>query len=141
MATVRRFEDLEVWRIAREIENAVFKITKTTALSRDYKLIAQLNSSTGSIMDNIAEGFGRGSRLEFINFLSISKGSADELKSQLYRCFDRNYIQRIEFDELYSKVEILCRKLARFIDYLNKQTRKGQKFQGRSFVANTSNSG
>jgi four helix bundle protein len=74
MATVKRFEDLEIWQMARELENKVFEETQKGKLSKDYKLKDQMNSAAGSIMDNIAEGFGRGSRLEFVQFLSISKG-------------------------------------------------------------------
>ena len=72
MATVKRFEDLEIWQMARELENKVFEETQKGKLSKDYKLKDQMNSAAGSIMDNIAEGFGRGSRLEFVQFLSIS---------------------------------------------------------------------
>lgn len=77
MATVKRFEDLEIWQMARELENKVFEETQKRKLSKNYKLKDQMNSAAGSIIDNIAEGFGRGSRLEFVQFLSISKGSGN----------------------------------------------------------------
>jgi four helix bundle protein len=86
MATIQKFEDLEIWQLARILSKDIYTLSQTGKLAKDYPLKDQMNRSSGSIMDNIAEGYGRGSRLEFIQFLSISTGSADELKSQLYRC-------------------------------------------------------
>ena len=128
MATIKRFEDLEIWQLARELENKVFAETQKGNLSKDYKLKDQMNNSSGSIMDNIAEGFGRGSRLEFVQFLSISKGSANELQSQLHRSFDRKYISKEKFDELYNLADKCCSKIHSFMDYLNRSDIKGQKF-------------
>jgi len=73
MATIKRFEELEIWQLARQLENSVYEETGKGKLSKDDKLSDQLNASTGSIMDNIAEGFDRGSSLEFIQFLTILK--------------------------------------------------------------------
>ena len=131
MATIKRFEDLEIWQLTREMENKIFDETQKGKLAKDYKLIAQMNSATGSIMDNIAEGFGRSSRLEFIQFLSISNGSGNELQSQLYRCLDRKYFDQQKFEELYEIADKLCRKIFSFMDYLNKSSVKGQKFANR----------
>ncbi len=83
-------------------------------------------------MDNIAEGFGRSNRLEFINFLSFAKGWAVEVKSQLYHSFDRKYLTEKDFEELYSEVEDIIKMLAGFMDYLNKSEHKGQKFKNRN---------
>ena len=83
-------------------------------------------------MDNIAEGFERGSKLEFINSLSISKGEAGELKSQLYRCFDNNYISQELFTELYNLANELTKMITAFIRYLNKSDFRGQKLINRS---------
>jgi len=82
-------------------------------------------------MDNIAEGFGRGSKLEFINSLTIAKGEAEELKSQLYRGLDNNYISKTFFEELYNEIELLIKKIGAFISYLNKSNISGQKFKER----------
>lgn len=82
-------------------------------------------------MDNIAEGFGRGSKLEFINGLTVAKGEAEELQSQLYRGFDIQYISQQLFDELYELSDIVVRKIGAFISYLNKSNIKGQKFKER----------
>ncbi|MEP6846376.1 MAG: four helix bundle protein [Panacibacter sp.] len=133
MATAQKFEDLEIWQLARALALSIFRLTKENEkLLKDYKLKDQMNASAGSVMDNIAEGFGRGSRLEFIQFLSIANGSADELKSQLYRCLDRNYITQNELDELYELADKVFRKNQSMINYLNQTNVKGQKFKNRT---------
>jgi four helix bundle protein len=131
MATIKRFEDLEIWQLSRKLENKIYAETRKGGLSKDYKLKDQMNASAGSIMDNIAEGFGRGSRLEFIQFLSISNGSGNELQSQLYRCLDRKYVTDEKFQELYELTDLVCKKVNAFISYLNKSVIRGQKFANR----------
>jgi four helix bundle protein len=90
-----------------------------------------MNKSAGSVMDNIAEGFGRGSRNEFIQFLTISRGSLTELQSQLYRCLDRKYLSNDDFTNYYSITEEVAKMLSTFIAYLNKSTMQGNKFKER----------
>lgn len=92
MATIRKFEDLDVWQLARQLSKEIKLLTDLDAFSKEFKLKDQMKRSSGSNMDDIAEGFDRNSRLEFINFLSIAKGSCGELKSQLYRCLDYNIL-------------------------------------------------
>ena len=82
MATFKSYTELDLWQRARTLENKIFKLTNEGSLSRDFALKDQMNRATGAIMDNIAEGFGRGSKLEFIQFLTISRGSVSELQSQ-----------------------------------------------------------
>ena len=118
MATVSRFEELEIWKMAREQASAIFELTRTGQVSVDFELRKQINAAAGSVMDNIAEGFERFSNKEFTQFLVIAKGSNGEVRSQLYRANDRNYIttdtltNRLEFSEL------LGRKIKSFLDYL-----------------------
>ena len=131
MATVKKFEELEVWQRARELENKIFPLTEVGKLSKDFKLKDQINDAAGSVMDNIAEGFGRGSRLEFIQFLTVARGSASEVQSQLYRCLDRKYFSMEQFQELYNLAEEICKMITGFIGYLNKSEHKGQKFKDR----------
>lgn len=132
MATITIFEELEVWQLARELANEIFELfTSSESFAKDFKLRDQINGSSGSLMDNIAEGFERGGRNEFINFLTYSKGSAGEVKSQLYRALDRKYISREQFDRLYEKTDIIGKKTGAFINYLNSSTHKGNKFKNR----------
>lgn len=134
MGTIQKFEDLEIWQLARVLAKEIFLLTQNGKLSKDFSLKDQMNRSAGSIMDNIAEGFGRGTRLEFIQFLSISTGSADELKSQLYRCLDKEYISKDIFDTLYEQTNAIYKKINGFIKYLNSTLVKGTKFKERTAI-------
>ncbi len=100
MATIKAFEDIEAWQKARQFCKEIYKLTLEGSFAKDFSLRDQINRSSGSIMDNIAEGFERGSKNEFIQFLSYSKGSAGETRSQLHRAFDRNYITETTFQKL-----------------------------------------
>jgi four helix bundle protein len=88
---VKRFEDLEIWSEARELCKIIYEITSKMPFCNEYKVRDQMRSSGGSAMDNIAEGFDRGGSKEFLQFLSISRGSVGEIRSQSYRAFDNNY--------------------------------------------------
>lgn len=132
MATITRFEELEIWQLARALSKRIYQLTFTEPIKSDYRLRDQIRGSCGSIMDNIAEGFERGSQLEFVNSLSYAKGEAGELRSQLYRSLDNNYITQELFRELFSQADILTRKIATFITYLNSSKIRGQKFKNRS---------
>lgn len=132
MATIKRFEDLELWVEARVLANKIFVISEQGKFQKDFRFKDQIRSASGSIMDNIAEGFERSSRLEFIQFLGIAKGSCGEVKSQLYRALDQTYINQGDFDALYEMGEKLAAGIAGFIQYLNKSPYKGQKFKDRS---------
>jgi four helix bundle protein len=83
MATITRFEDLEIWKEARRLAKEVHLISIHTELRSDLRFKNQIKSSSGSVMDNIAEGFERDGNIEFRQFLSIAKGSAGETRSQL----------------------------------------------------------
>lgn len=131
MATINSFEDLKVWQKARVLCQQVFEIIRNPIFSKDYKLKDQINASSGSIMDNVAEGFGRQGNNEFINFLTIANGSAMEVKSQLYRALDRDYITKAKFDELSLLVEEITKMIFGLIIYLGKSDFKGQKFKAR----------
>ena len=129
MATINQFEDLEIWKLAREICQDVYDLCITTPLGSDYKLRDQINGSSGSIMDNIAEGFERDGKKEFRQFLSIAKGSCGETRSQLYRVFDRKYINQEKFGEIKEKTIISNKKISSFISYLNKSEYVGTKYK------------
>lgn len=129
MATIQRFEDLEVWQLARELALDIFNETLNLPFAKDYELVGQIRRSSGSAMDNIAEGFERGGKKEFIQFLGIAKGSAGEVRSQLYRALDRKHITQEKFDFLFKKVTLLSKKLSSLITYLKNSEFKGFKFK------------
>ena len=128
MATISKFEDLEVWRKARTLCVLIHSMTCTSEFAKDFDLKNQIKRSSGSCMDNIAEGFEREGNKEFRNFLSIAKGSIGETRSQLYRAFDCRYVNQEQFE----KGKILCEELSKningFMAYLKKSEYKGNKF-------------
>ena len=120
MATIKTFEDIESWKLARELCKKTGGLIDTGKFKKSFRLIDQIDGSSGSVMDNIAEGFERGTRKEFILFLGYAKGSCGEYRSQLYRTLDRNYITQQEFDDLSSLVIRTSSLIQKFIEYLNK---------------------
>jgi four helix bundle protein len=125
---VKRFEDLEIWQLARELCKIVFKATENEPFKRDFKLKNQILGSSGSVIDNIAEGFERGGNNEFFQFLSIAKGSCGETRSQLYRAFDFGYIDQQVFDEILNQAEKVSSKISSMMNYLKKSDFKGPKY-------------
>ena len=101
MATFIRFEDIEAWQKARQSTQVIYTITNPDKFGRDFSLKDQIRRASISIMSNIAEGFERESIKEFSHFLSIAKGSAGEVESQLYIAFDQNYITKQQFDDIF----------------------------------------
>jgi four helix bundle protein len=132
MASFTRFEEIGAWQKARLLCNSIHQIIVNTDLIKDYKLKEQINGSSGSIMDNIAEGFGRGGNAEFIQFLGISHASASETQSQLYRVVDRKYIKNDLFTELYNLAEEIKKMIVSLIKYLRSSEFKGPKFKNRA---------
>ncbi|PWB24427.1 four helix bundle protein [Flavobacterium sp. HTF] len=129
MAKIEKFEDLEIWRLAREICQKIEFLIQNTNLKTNYSLKDQIDRSSGSIMDNIAEGFERNGNREFIQFLSIAKGSAGEVKSQSYRAFDKKLITEEQHLNLNEMVELVKNKIGAMMNYLNKCEIKGLKFK------------
>ena len=125
MATIKRFEDVEAWKLTREMSGTIGTLIDKGCFKNSFRLISQIESSSGSIMDNIAEGFERGTRAEFIQFLGYSKGSCGEFRSQLYRVFDRTYITKQQFDELSSRAVRISAMAQKLIEYLQKTEIKG----------------
>ena len=127
MATIKRFEDLDMWRLSRELCKRIGELIDNGIFKHNFRLIGQIEGSSGSIMDNIAKGFERGTRREFIQFLGYSKGSCGELRGQLYRMLDRNYINKEQFDEFYSMAVRISTMLQKFIRYLQKTKIEGER--------------
>ena len=129
MATINRVEDLDIWKRARLLCKDIHKLTMLGEFKTDFALRNQISSSSGSIMDNIAEGFGREGNKEFVNFLCIAKGSANETKSQLYRALDFEYISEKQFNTLAEEMVVLVAGIKGLSDYLIKSDMKGNKFK------------
>jgi len=125
---IKRFEDLEIWQEARELCKIVYEITSTGPFSNDFKFRDQIRSSAGSIMDNIAEGFDRGGNKEFNQFLSISRGSSGEVRSQSYRAYDNKYITEEKYNELLERTDSLSRKTYNLMQHLKNSDLKGLKY-------------
>ena len=118
MATATQFEDLGVWQDARAMVKDIYRASKQRAFYLDSGLREQVRRAASSTMSNIAEGFERGSRKEFIQFLNIAKGSNGEVRSQLYIALDQEYLAADEFERLKTQAISLSRRLSRFITYL-----------------------
>ncbi len=129
MATIKEFRDLEVWQLARDLAQVVFERVLQNPGLKDFPLKDQMNRSSGSVMDNIAEGFGRGGNKEFRQFLAVAKGSLAELESQLVRANDSHYLTNQEFDDMMSQVSRIRGKLIAFSNYLAKTEYKGVKYK------------
>ncbi|HTJ00808.1 MAG TPA: four helix bundle protein [Dongiaceae bacterium] len=110
-----------MWQEARKSVRAVHAASKQRAFYRDFGLREQIRRAAVSVMSNIAEGFERGSRKEFVQYLNIAKGSNGEVRSQLYVALDEEYLTEKEFVRLSEAVTVLSRRLAAFISYLEKQ--------------------
>ncbi len=117
---VQRFEDLEAWQIARELANQIYKITKQESVCRDFGFVDQIRRAAISIMNNVAEGFERGSNKDFVRFLFIARGSAGEVRSLLYLGLDQGYLTNSEFSECRD----LCIRSGQIIWALIKGLRK-----------------
>lgn len=125
MATIKRFEEIDAWKIGRVLCSKIGLVIEEGNFKKSYRLIDQIEGSSGSIMDNIAEGFERGTRAEFIQFLGYAKVSCGELRSQLYRAVDRKYLTKDQFDELYVLAVRISAMIQKLIAYLQKTEVKG----------------
>ena len=129
MAKINRFEELDVWQLARQLSDDIYWLTQKGTFSKDFELKNQINRASGSIMDNIAEGFGRANRAEFILFLGYSSGSGTEVKSQLYRAFDRQHITLDCFNELYARTDRIGKMLFGLVQSLKKSPIRGLRYK------------
>jgi four helix bundle protein len=124
MSRIEKFEDIEVWKISRELVNDVYRMTRAIPFSRDFGLRDQLQRASVSIMSNIAEGYERGSNKEFVQFLFIAKASAGEVRSLSYVSYDQKYIDEESFMNLSLRAAIISRQIKGFIVYLQKSAIK-----------------
>ena len=121
------FEDLKIWQNARELSKDIYTMTRLPEFSKDYRFVGQITSAIGSVMDNIAEGFERDGNKEFLQFLSIAKGSCGEVRSQIYRAYDVGYIDEETFKTLQGKLKILSSGIFHLIKSLRTTEMVGKK--------------
>ncbi|MBR1426236.1 MAG: four helix bundle protein [Paludibacteraceae bacterium] len=129
MATIQQLEDIQVWQLARDLAKDIYTITRHPQFTQDYRFASQIKAAAGSIMDNIAEGYGREGNKEYIQFLYIARGSTTEVISQLFRASDVGYISKEEFDTLVYKAKNISVKLNNFIHALKSTDLKGNKYK------------
>jgi len=116
--SIRRFEDIEGWQLARELTKRVYAVAMHGAFAKDFGLRDQITRASGSTMHNIAEGFDGGSNAEFVKFLRYSQRSCSEVQSQLYIALDQACISQDQFDSLYQQAALTHAKVGGFIRYL-----------------------
>jgi four helix bundle protein len=129
MATFQKFEDIEAWQRARELTCEIYTVSNKNPFSKDFGLRDQVRKTGVSIMSNIAEGFERDGTKEFIQFLSVAKGSSGELRSQLYVALDQGYLEKERFERLLGIVLETSRMIGGLINYLCKSKMKGPKYK------------
>ena len=128
MAKIEKFEDIQAWKLAREVTRLIYEINSNDKFSRDFALVNQIRRASISILSNIAEGFERSVNKEFIQFLAIAKGSCGEVRTQLYVAFDQKYIDETKFREIMEKLLEINRLIAGFMKYLQQTEMRGSKF-------------
>ena len=121
MAVYEKFEDLPVWKLAKDLTVKIYQVTKDEKFRKDYSLVDQIRRASISISSNIAEGFERGSNREFIKFLYIAKGSLGEIRSQLQIAFELGYINKENLNMLLPQAHALSNQLGAFIASIKKR--------------------
>ena len=129
MARIEKFEDIEAWQKARELTREIYRVTNRGDFAKDFGLRDQIRRASVSIMSNIAEGFGRGGNREFVQFLSMAKGSVSEVQAQLYVAVDVGYLTKAQFQQLYSLSQSTGNLIGGFIRYLAASEHKGAKYK------------
>ena len=128
MARIDRFEDLEVWKLAFDNANIIYDLTSKTPFCTDFALRDQIRRCAISVFSNIAEGFERDGNREFINFLSIAKGSCGEMRAQAIFAHSRKYFSDDELVHLMDRLVKTSSQISGFQRYLRNSEQKGRKF-------------
>ena len=126
---MKTLSEVGIWNRAREMNKTIFELSTQEPLCKDYNLVNQIRRSSRSVMDNIAEGYGRGGNKEFIQFLSIAKGSCTELESQLCQLMDCEYIGKPDFEMLLDQNKRILAGIVNLTEYLRNSDFKGNKFR------------
>jgi len=131
MATFRKFEEIECWKKARELTRRVYEVSGKGSFAKDFGLKDQIRRAAVSIMSNIAEGHDRSGTGEFVQFLANAKGSAAEVRCQLYVAVDQGYVNDKDFHELTDLATETGRMIAGLMTYLRGSSYKGTKYKVR----------
>ncbi len=127
--SVKNFEELEIWKLARDLTNQVYALSSRGIFSKDFVLRDQIRRSAVSVMSNIAEGFERGGNAELNQFLCIAKGSCGEVRCQLYIALDQRYVEQPDGESLINSYRKLSVMINNFIAYLKKSKYKGLRYK------------
>ena len=130
MTTFKQVEEIQVWQKARALCKRIYSITNDGQFARDFGLCDQIRRAGVSVISNIAEGFERGGTREFAQFLAIAKGSAGEMRAQLYVAYDQSYIDQKQFDELINDLDEVSKMINGLLGYLRRSGVKGTRFKG-----------
>ncbi|HEX8424423.1 MAG TPA: four helix bundle protein [Pyrinomonadaceae bacterium] len=128
MGKIERFEELEAWKKSRELTKVVYQLSGSGSFGRDFGLKDQIRRAAVSIPSNIAEGFERDGNKEFLQFLSIAKGSCGEVRTQLYIALDQHYLTKSQFDSASNQLSELSRMISGLITYLRNSELRGRKY-------------
>ena len=123
MSKITRFEDLESWQLSRVFVKDIFLFMNDLEVRKEYELKGQLKKASLSIMNNIAEGFGRYSRKDFVKFLDYSSGSTSEVKSMLYLMEDLEMMKKGKAEEFKERVDVIQSKVLGLIRHLTKENK------------------
>ena len=129
MNRIQRFEDLIAWQKAQQLTKRIYELTRKGTWARDFGLSSQIQRASVSIMSNIAEGFERGGKKEFLQFLAISKASVGEVEAQLYVALDQSYITDDQFASLKRLAVSTKQLIAGLMRYLRQSDIKGEKYK------------
>jgi len=129
MTKIKKFEDIESWKLARNLTNQIYKVSSIGKFNRDFGLKDQMRRASVSILSNIAEGFERGGDNEFLQFLAVAKGSCGEVRAQFYVALDQGYISLDQFEILSNAATEVSQLISGFIRYLRESGLRGNKYR------------
>lgn len=129
MGTFKTFEEIEAWQQARELTRLVYEVSGKGAFGHDLALRDQIRRAAVSVMSNIAEGFGRGGAREFVQFLSVARGSASEVSAQLYVALDQGYVSEESFGRLQEQATRTGSVISGLVRYLRTAGLRGSKYR------------
>ena len=129
MSTIKSFEEIEAWQGARELVRQTYALTRRQPFAKDFGMKDQVCRAAVSIMSNIAEGYESQTEAVFIRYLGIARGSAGELRSQLYVALDQGYATKTEFSALADLSKKVSSQIARLKSYLESSKPKPKKVE------------